>query len=185
MNTQPPDVATALIQDAVREATVRRRRLTMRAAVVSHVAEQMMAGGPPPRVSSAPAARPSPPSRRVLLVEDDDDFAASLVSTLEAAGYGVVRARGVPDAVRALAEEGFARAIVDFDLGEGFGNEVIEHARSANPDVQVVLMSGVVPELLPGIAAVVGVVDVLPKPFSPEDLLLTLGPAPSAPAASH
>ena len=185
MNT-PPDPAQSLIDGAMRDAARARFRLTMRAAIVEHDIGAMLRGELP-RVSVPPPLQASPRSDRVLLVEDDDDFAASLSQCLAGEGFAVERARGVHDAAAALEREGFSYAIIDFDLGEGegYGNEVVEHARAANPAVHVVLMSGVVPGRLPEIAAAVGVVDVLPKPFEPGDLLLTLGPPPSAPATAH
>lgn len=182
--TTPPDPAQCLIDGALRDAARSRLRLTMRAALVEHDVGAMLRGELP-RVSVPPPPQASPWSERVLLVEDDDDFAASLTQCLAGAGFAVERARGVHDAAAALEREGFSYAVVDFDLGEGYGSEVVEHARAANPAVRVVLMSGVVPGRLPEIAAAVGVVDVLPKPFEPSDLLLTLGPPPSAPATAH
>lgn len=184
MNT-PPDAAQSLIHGAVATAELSRRRLAMRAAIVEHDVLRLIRGEPLPRVSSLPPARPVRPSGRVLLVEDDADFGDSIGVALAAAGFEVARARGVVDAAEALAEEGFASVVVDFDLGEGYGSEVIEHARAANPAVRVVLMSGVVPSLLPDIAARSGVVDVLSKPFPPEDLLIALGPAPAAREGAH
>jgi CheY-like chemotaxis protein len=172
---------------ALSAALIKRRRLLLRGAEVLGVVDRWLVHGEEPARRSAPPppARSVPRSGRVLLVEDDDDFADSIAGCLRGAGFDVARARGVPDAVEMLDREGFGSVVVDFDLNGDFGGEVVEHARASNPAARVVLMSGVVPERLPQIAARLRVVDILPKPFPPSALLLTLGAPPGAGATAH
>jgi CheY-like chemotaxis protein len=95
--------------------------------------------GPAPKVG-----RP-----RVLLAEDDPDYARDVGTQLSRAiGVEVVLAPTVVAAAKAIAAGQFDLVIADVDLTDGLGLEVIDLARIANPDVQIIIMSGVVSERL-------------------------------------
>lgn len=86
---------------------------------------------------------------RVLIAEDDPNYGRDLGMQLSRAiGVEVVLVPTVVAAAKALAAGQFALVIADVDLADGLGLEVIDLARIANPDVQVIIMSGVVPERL-------------------------------------
>jgi PAS domain S-box-containing protein len=113
-------------------------------------------------------ATPPPTRRRVLLVEDDVDVAHSLRLILQDAGYAVewsASAQGITHRVAARAHD---LVLMDIQLGDGDGREVLRCLRRTGAAVPVILMSGRVlvdEDELDAASAF------LPKPFTADELL--------------
>jgi putative two-component system response regulator len=79
----------------------------------------------------------------VLLVEDEDDHAKRLADTLETALAGaiVVRARSVTSAAELASRFDWALAVVDHQLPDGAGIEVVETLHADDPSLSIVLLA--------------------------------------------
>ncbi len=90
------------------------------------------------------AGEPSLPATAILLVEDDDEHARLVVRTLEEAlGDTIVaRARSAADAAELLTGSTWALAIVDSQLRDGHGLDVLDALRAHDPSLPVVLLTG-------------------------------------------
>ncbi len=94
-----------------------------------------------------------PANNQVLLVEDDTNYAMKVAEIIRRhLGFDVVIATSVVDAVNKIEKTPFRALLVDVDLGDGLGMEVVEHARARDPEVAVIMTSGVVREQLQDIA---------------------------------
>ena len=116
-------------------------------------------------------ARPSPVARRaakVLVVDDEPHVLAVIARVLEEAGYTVVATTSSRDALaRIRAEPSAAELLVtDLRMADLNGADLAAGAREARPDLSVLFLSGF-PE---DISADAGD-SLLPKPFSPEELV--------------
>lgn len=84
---------------------------------------------------------------RILLVEDDPGFAEAVTRAIEDMGHEVTWAKDDEAAyIRALEQPRyFDMAFVDFDLGGGkdTGDLVVQRLKSWNPEMFVVLWSGI------------------------------------------
>jgi two-component system KDP operon response regulator KdpE len=112
------------------------------------------------------------PTAPVLIVEDDATLAHALARNLTARGYSVLSAGTVAEALGALQERTPSLVLLDIDLPDGSGWEVLRALRAGgHHDVGVIVMSALPPNprLLEGLGCVAG----LEKPF-PMDSLLRL-----------
>ena len=94
----------------------------------------------PDRATSREPVSPS----RILLVEDDDEHARLVVETLEEA-FGdtiVAHARSAADAAELLNGSTWALAIVDRQLRDGHGLDVLDTLRGTDPSLPVVMLTG-------------------------------------------
>ena len=85
------------------------------------------AGGRDLVLDSAPEPQTS---ARVLVVEDDLDLAADLRTVLEHAGFAVVHAATVADALERSSQGTYELALLDKDLPDGDGIALLERLRS-------------------------------------------------------
>jgi DNA-binding response OmpR family regulator len=106
----------------------------------------------------------------ILLVEDDPTLVRSIARTLTAHGYAVTMAMTVADAHAALVRERPAVLVLDIDLPDGSGWEVLRSLRAEGAtDVPTLVMSALRPNQR--LADELGVLGVLEKPFPIESLL--------------
>jgi PAS domain S-box-containing protein len=94
------------------------------------------------RPSSSGVAPRSSPASRILVVEDELAIRKVLVAALEGAGYDVLAAEDVSSAARILASETIGLLITDGHLPDGSGTVLARSARSAHPELRVILVSG-------------------------------------------
>ncbi|MBP9916023.1 MAG: EAL domain-containing protein [Thiobacillaceae bacterium] len=111
------------------------------------------------------------PSARVLIIEDDAGFAASLRRLLGNAGYQAEIARSGRAGLERLSDFHPDLALVDINLPDMTGHEVIRAAREQDRDVPVIVVSGE-SEIDAAILALrLGALDFVRKPIEPEILL--------------
>jgi response regulator RpfG family c-di-GMP phosphodiesterase len=90
----------------------------------------------------------APPPQRthlaVLLVEDDDDHAEIVTAAIERAldGAVVARARTVEDATELMNGASWSLAIVDHQLPDGVGMEILDSLRAHDPRLPIVMLTG-------------------------------------------
>lgn len=109
-----------------------------------------------------------------LLLDDDDIFRNRLAMALGARGFQVARAATLPAARALIAELHPAFAIIDLNLPDGSGIDIVEAAYTTRPDCRAVLLTGY--GSLPSAVAAMkhGAQDVLAKPADIDDIVDSL-----------
>lgn len=109
---------------------------------------------------------------RILIVDDEPDMLAMMDDTLQMAGYEVVQAHEGRQALELYREKPTDLVITDVFMPAKDGFETIIELRKEFPDSLILAITGRPPgaHVLP-VAKRLGAVEVLQKPFSPEDLL--------------
>lgn len=122
---------------------------------------------------------PDPDAKPVALIVDDEAILLRLgASILSRAGFQVFKATSLAEA-RAMLDTADRVQLVVADLGlrDGSGLEALTQARTKNPQVSVVLISGDLETDLPDWPVEQGPAPaLLQKPFEPDDLLQACGP---------
>src|SRR2546423_4167997 len=128
-------------------------------------------------------------SHRILVVDDEPDITALVAYHLAKAGYRVITAANGRDALRTAREERPDLVVLDLMLPGVSGYDVLAdlRRREETKDLGVILLTARKdePDRLKGLA--LGADDYLPKPFSPQELVLRVGAVLrrlSAPAVS-
>lgn len=79
---------------------------------------------------------------RILLVEADDKEAVALDRTLRTHGdWDVVRAATLLEAIRAAGEAPFDAAVLDTELPDGSGLDILDFLRIGSPNIRIMLLS--------------------------------------------
>jgi len=106
----------------------------------------------------------------ILVVEDDPTLARTIAHNLSARGYAARGAMTVATATSAIAAERPAVVLLDIDLPDGSGWDVVRSLRAGDrDDVAVIVMSALRPNLQ--LCHHFHAVGVLEKPFPMEALL--------------
>ena len=107
---------------------------------------------------------------RVLLVEDDASNRVTLTALLEDERFGVDEADSLAEA-RGLIAAGktWDCVLLDLQLGDGRGTELVPCLRASAPGARIVLMSGAAPDRAPP-----GIDVVVAKPASFDRVLAAL-----------
>ena len=112
--------------------------------------------------------------QKIVIVDDDPSIRFGLTDALKSWDYDPRSVGTVADAM-ALLDEGYpAVALLDIDLPDGTGMDVLERIRSESPDTIVVMITGNVklPNVLTAFRS--GAHDFIGKPVKLEELRLTL-----------
>ncbi len=111
---------------------------------------------------------------KVLLVEDDRLLAQSLKNYLETEGFEVTLAYSFSQAVDELERRRFDVYVLDVNLGDGDGIELLEYLRDFKDDTPTLIISALtdVSTIARGLGA--GAEDYIKKPFDPEELVVRI-----------
>ncbi len=111
---------------------------------------------------------------KVLLVEDDRLLAQSLKRYLESEGFEVILAHSFSQAVDELERRKFDIYVLDVNLGDGDGIELLEYLRDFKDDTPTLIISALtdVSTIARGLEA--GAEDYIKKPFDPEELVVRI-----------
>ena len=120
-----------------------------------------------------PPSRPAASPLSLLVVDDDDDFRDSLISLLENEQHEVSGASNLAAARTALKERAFDAVLIDQELPDGQGAELLEDA-SRPPTTEVVIITGHASVNSAVDAVRRGAADYLTKPTDPALLQATL-----------
>jgi len=114
-------------------------------------------------------------SKPILLIDDEEKFAKMLHELLEINGYASDYCLNPKDALKLLKQEDYELVITDYKMPDMDGAEFLTEARKLNPDLPVIMVSGLMnmPELIK--VANIGVTLALEKPFKTEELLESVG----------
>jgi DNA-binding response OmpR family regulator len=111
--------------------------------------------------------------KRALVVDDNPDMSALIATWLAAAGYAVETAADFATAKRRMSRP-MEVLIVDIRLEEFNGLQLALQARSNDPTMRIVVVSGWDDPVLRAEATSLGAV-FLPKPFDRQELLRAVG----------
>ncbi len=107
----------------------------------------------------------------VLLVDDEEDFLTLLVERLRARQFDVRSARTGAEALDELGQRVADLVVLDVRLPGMGGLETLQHIKRDHPDVQVIMLSGVVDAKLADRARQLGAMDYQTKPVNLPELL--------------
>ena len=117
------------------------------------------------------------PSRRILVVDDEPDITGLVAYHLAKAGYRVITAASGPEALRSVRDERPDLIVLDLMLPGMTGFDALAELRRRDEtkDIGVIVLTARRDEAdrIKGLS--LGADDYLPKPFSPEELVLRVG----------
>ena len=122
----------------------------------------------------------------ILVIEDDPTLSRSICRNLTARGYRAEAAMTVAEATAAINHELPSLLVVDIDLPDGSGWEVLRGLRqNGHAETRAIVMSALRPNQR--LANELGVIGVLEKPFPIQSLLRLIAGHlnPAAPARSE
>jgi len=121
-------------------------------------------------------------TQAVLVVEDDPTLARTITHNLSARGYMARNATTVAEALAALDEERPALLLLDIDLPDGSGWDIVRSLRGdGGADIAVIVMSALQPN--PRLCHEFHAAGVLEKPFPMGSLLRLVAQATGRRAA--
>ncbi len=107
---------------------------------------------------------------KILLVEDDSELARNLTLFLNSEGWQVTHAEGQTAALRLIAENRYALALLDISLQDGNGFSVCS-AIKAEGNTPVIFLTASADEACTVAGFEVGADDYISKPFRPRELI--------------
>ncbi len=114
----------------------------------------------------------------VIVIDDEQDFLDSVKRCLQIAGIKDVRLCADPlNAIEALeAGERFDLALIDVNMPNMHGKDVLKAIRQASPYTVCLMVTGMADVKLAVECMKLGAADYIQKPFTPDDLLAILNP---------
>lgn len=111
---------------------------------------------------------------KILIVDDDRFVRMALREALRSWNYETIEAENVTDAKRLFVEEEPTIALLDIDLPDGSGLDVLNEIKEKNPDAIAVMVTGSID--VPNAVAALrgGAHDFIGKPVKLEELRITL-----------
>lgn len=110
--------------------------------------------------------------RTVLLVEDDPIFAETVVDLLSlAADCDVVSCLRASEALDKVQSKSFDLIMLDWQLPDMSGLDLLKKIKSINPDCIVMMMTGISDASALEAALDAGAIDILRKPFAAPQLI--------------
>jgi len=134
--------------------------------------------GDPMQITDGPSGTPpAAPSevKRILVIDDDEVTLLMCRRILEKIGYEVETFDNGVQGIQRLREAPAQVLLVDLKMPQIDGLQVIEQVRGFDPSAIIVLITGyaTIPAAVDAMKA--GAYDFLPKPFTPEELRITVG----------
>ncbi len=116
--------------------------------------------------------------QRILVIDDEESVRSTLRDILEEAGYEVTDAADGKQGLKLLDRQRFSYdkdtpvnvVITDMVMPEKTGTETILRLRRSYPKIKIIAISGAGEDYL-RMAKVLGAERILPKPFTPDELV--------------
>ena len=109
--------------------------------------------------------------QKVLIVDDEKDFLDIIAERMLARGMDVSTATSAEDALNMVEEEAFDVVILDFMMPALDGFKALKLMKAKRPDVQIIVLTGNVPDEKRMEAKALGALDVIEKPPDLKDLI--------------
>jgi DNA-binding NtrC family response regulator len=107
---------------------------------------------------------------RILVVDDEKAMVLALKGLLTKEGYQVETASNGGEALRRIETGGFHVIITDLSMDGLNGMQVLERARSVDPDLAVIMITAYGSEKIAVQAMKLGAADYIPKPFDNDEM---------------
>ncbi|MFO0980273.1 MAG: sigma-54 dependent transcriptional regulator [Planctomycetota bacterium] len=120
---------------------------------------------------------PAMPTARILVVDDEKTIRWSLRERLVADGHDVDEAEDVASATRLLERSQYDLLILDFQLPDGTGIDVLKKAKALDPEQLAIIMTAFATVRNATEAMRLGAYDYLDKPFDLDELALGVAKA--------
>jgi putative nucleotidyltransferase with HDIG domain len=117
-----------------------------------------------PGVAYPTPPRVAPGVKRLLVVDDEESLRIGYAHQLRAHGYEVETAASADEAIERIRQSRFAIVLCDVRMPGGSGLELVPRAHALDPDVSVVMLSGVNDAQTAAAAMLQGATDYLVKP---------------------
>jgi len=103
-------------------------------------------------------------STRVLLIDDEKDFLDIMAERMGARGMDVSTTTSAGKALKMVLKESYDAVIMDLMMPEMDGFKALKLFKETHPDLQIILLTGNVPEEKCIEAIKLGAMDVIEKP---------------------
>ncbi len=103
-------------------------------------------------------------STKVLIVDDEKDFLDIMAERMGARGMEVSTATSAEKALKMVLKESYDAVIMDLMMPEMDGFKALKLFKETSPDLQIILLTGNVPEEKCIEAVKLGAMDVIEKP---------------------
>jgi len=100
---------------------------------------------------------------RILVLDDERDWRRANKRTLSRAGFTVQVASTGEEALDYLGAESFHMAVLDINLPDCDGSELVAKVKAVSPETAVIMLTGFASIEKAGVAAAGGSVDILEK----------------------
>jgi len=110
-------------------------------------------------------------SQKVLIVDDEKDFLDIIAERIGARGMDVSTASSAEDALNMVETESYDVVIMDFMMPALDGFKALKLMKTKRPEVQIILLTGNVPDEKRIEAKALGALDVIEKPPDLNDLI--------------
>ncbi|MFP4380610.1 MAG: sigma-54-dependent transcriptional regulator [Candidatus Sumerlaeia bacterium] len=97
--------------------------------------------------------KPETENKQVLVIDDDDLILKSVSELLQHEGFQTLQAACGDEAIEKSKKKNFSVALVDLNLPDIYGMELIQRMKNIAPDVEIIIMTGQ-PSLETSIAAI-------------------------------
>ncbi len=118
--------------------------------------------------------------QKVLIVDDEKDFLDIIAERILARGMDVSTATSAEDALNMVEEESFDVVILDFMMPALDGFKALKLMKAKRPDMQIIVLTGNVPDEKRREAKTLGALDVIEKPPDLKDLIQKIKKAKKA-----
>ena len=108
---------------------------------------------------------------RILVVDDEMVVIKSAERVLKAEGYAMESAQGGREAILKLEQENFDLVFTDLKMPEVDGITLIRWIKKSKPNIGIVIITGYPSQETMKEAIELGIIDYVPKPFTPSVLL--------------
>jgi CheY-like chemotaxis protein len=119
-------------------------------------------------------------SVKVLIVDDEKDFLDIIAERIGARGMDVSTASSAEDALNMVETESYDVVIMDFMMPALDGFKALKLMKTKRPEVQIILLTGNVPDEKRIEAKALGALDVIEKPPDLNDLIQKIKKAKKA-----
>ena len=110
-------------------------------------------------------------SEKVLIVDDEKDFLDIISERMRVRGLDVSTATSAEDALNLIEEESYDAIIMDYMMPALDGFKALKLMKAKQPEVQIILLTGNVPDEKHSEAKALGALDVIEKPPDLKDLI--------------
>ena len=110
-------------------------------------------------------------STTVLIVDDEKEFLDIISERIRARGMDVSIATSAEDALKLIEEQSYDAVVMDYMMPALDGTKAIKLMKEKQPEVQIILLTGNVPDEKHIEAKALGALDVIEKPPDLNDLI--------------